>query len=233
MKREISIDCLCYSLKADFYETDSDQIMLALPGYTSTKAKYAGMIDYVVDRTGISALVLDYRGHGESPFDLKDLRRADNFNDVVVAFDWIKTNYPDKKIIVHGTSYGGFHAAYLTKFREFERLLLRVPATYPEESLYTVIGSMNDPHGGRYRFEPQNYTDHWLFTHTQSVKNDTFVVTHQYDDVCPPVSTQPFVDAFNAKHWEAPGFKHGFSESDATDDLLEQYYQKIADWILE
>lgn len=230
-KEEVSIQNVCYALAADWYETAKDQVLLVLPGFTSAKKKYESLVSTLVERTGYSALVLDYAGHGESPFDINDLARADNFSDVVAAFEWLVKNHSNKKITVIGTSYGGFHAAYLTKFREFQNVIFRVPASYPEETFYTKIGSMKDAHSEDYRNNPDNYVDHWLFTHTESVKGRALVVTHEFDTICPPVATRPFAEAFNADTWEAPGFKHGFGESEVTDEQIQNYYEKLAGWI--
>lgn len=231
MKREVKIQNTGYQVKADWYETDKDDVLLILPGFTSTKLKYAEMTEALVTETDYSALVLDYGGHGESPFNLDDLSRADSFSDAVAAFDWLVENYKDKKITVLGTSYGGFHATYLTKFRSFQNLILRVPAAYPEDTLYTKLGDGDDPHSDEYRNDPANYIDFWLFTHAASVKGRTLVVTHEFDTVCPPVSTKPFADAFKADTWVASGFKHGFNESDVTEQQKQDYYKKIADWL--
>ncbi len=228
---EVKIQNTGYILFADWYETPKDQVLLVLPGFTSTKKKYEELVASLVENTGYSALVLDYVGHGKSPFNLDDLSRADNFSDVVAAFDWLAEHYSQKKITVLGTSYGGFHATYLTKFRTFQNLILRVPASYPEETLYTKIGDMKDAHSDDYRRNPDNYIDHWLFTHTGSVKGRTLLVTHEFDNVCPPVATTPFAKAFNADTWEALGFQHGFGKSNVSEQQLQDYYKKLADWI--
>lgn len=232
MKREeVKIENIGYTLLADWYETTKDRVLLILPGFTSTKEKYEVLVAQLVESTGYSALVLDYAGHGESPFNINDLSRADNFSDVIAAFDWLVMNHGQKKITVLGTSYGGFHAAYLTKFRRFQDVIFRVPASYPEETLYTKIGEMKDAHSEEYRNNPDNYVNHWLFSHTDSVKGRALVVTHEFDVVCPPVATKPFAEAFSADTWEAPDFKHGFGESNATEQQLEGYYKKLSEWI--
>lgn len=228
---QVQISNLGYELSADWYETDKDQVLLVLPGFASTKQKYQEMVSSLVKNTEYSALVLDYAGHGVSPYNINELTRADNFSDVVAAFDWLQSSHPDKQITVLGTSYGGFHAAYLTKFRTFKNIIFRVPASYPEETLYTKIGLMKDAHSEDYRNNPDNYINHWLFTHTDSVEGRALLVTHEFDTICPPVATKPFAEAFGADMWEAPGFKHGFGESNVTQEQEVEYYSKIADWI--
>jgi esterase/lipase len=228
---EVTIDCTGYGVKADWYQGTNDQVWLLLPGLTSNKKKQNELVLASTISTGASALVLDYAGHGVSPFEINDLTRAQNFSEVVRTFDWLKKNKPNMKVSVHGSSYGGFHAAYLTKFREFENVIFRAPASYPEETLFTVIGEMNNAHNEFYRSNPENYVDHWLFDHVSSVKGRALVITHEFDTVCPPVATSPFISAFRADHIEAKGFKHGIGESDATEEQKNEYYAEIADWI--
>lgn len=230
-RQEVKVPNVGYELFSDWYDTQSDQVLLVLPGFTSTKEKCQDLAQSVVEQTGHSALVLDYAGHGKSPFDINDLTRADNFSDVIAAFDWLTKNSGGKKISVMGTSYGGFQAAYLTKFREFHDVIFRVPASYPEETFYTKFGEIADVHSDEYRNNPDNYKNHWLFTRADSVRGRALVITHEFDTVCPPVATKPFAEAFQADTWEAPGFKHGFHESDVTEQQIQDYYRKLSEWL--
>jgi len=229
--KEVKIENVGYTLRADWYETDKDSVLLVLPGFGTSKERYAAFTQELVKRTGYSALVLDYAGHGVSPFAIEDVSRADNFSDVVVAFDWLVDNYGQKRITVLATSYGGFHAAYLTKFRTFENVIFRVPASYPEATFYSKYGRLKDRHSADYRNNPDSYINHYLFSNTDAVKGRALVVTHELDTVCTPVATTPFAQAFGADTWEAPGFEHGFRQSDVSEEQVQEYYEKIAEWI--
>jgi hypothetical protein len=59
----------------------------------------------------------------------------------------------------------------------------------------------------------------------------TFVVTHEYDDVCPKPTTDAYVNAFGADTWEAGGFGHSFTRSEVSDESVDEYKTKIADWL--
>lgn len=139
----IQIPCTGYSLAADWYDGTSEKVILDLHGFSASKAKYAELLSDIAKRTGAHALAFDYSGHGESPNDIQNISPAQNFLEVVNAFDWIKENHPDKKIMVMGTSYGGFLATQLTKYRKFEKLILRVPAIYPPNIFYTKWGQLD------------------------------------------------------------------------------------------
>jgi alpha/beta superfamily hydrolase len=65
-------------------------------------------------KRGHSVLLFDYNGFGESD-------RIDLFywRDVVAAIDYVKGEFPQRRIILHGVSFGAFHI-----FRSVERLPL-------------------------------------------------------------------------------------------------------------
>lgn len=229
--KNIAIPCVGYEIAADWYEGDTSTILLNLIGFTTSKAKYSTMLSYITSKTGIAALTIDYTGHGESPFELDELTPAQNFSEVVTAYDWLKGKYPEAKIIVMGTSYGGFHAANLANYREIDELILRVSAMYEPYDMYTKWKYADREKRHDYRLNSKNLDANPCLSHYKGVKGKTFVITHELDDVCPPNSTKPFIDAFNAEHWEAPGFKHGLSKGDVTEEQETEYYQKIVDWI--
>lgn len=232
--KNINIDCVGYSISADWYQGVNEfNILLNLIGFGSNSEKYNKFLSTIVENTGFSVLTIDYSGHGKSSFDIKDLTPAQNFLEVITAFDWIKENYPDSKIFVMGASYGGFLATQLTKYRKFEKLILRVPAIYKPENFYTTWNKYDAGDGLKYRETAEKLTNHPLLKRASGFSGKTLVVTHELDDVCPKKSTMSFVEAFNAEHFEAKGFKHGFGESDISEEQKQDYYKKISDWLVK
>ena len=229
--RNFKLQCVGYDLNADFYEASEDVVLLNLIGYSSNIAKYNDFLSYLNEKNNISILTIDYSGHGQSPFDLNDLTPAQNFLEVITAFDWIKYKYPNAKIYVMGASYGGFLATQLTKYREFEKLILRVPAIYKPENFYTTWGEYEIEEGRNYRETAEKLTDHPLLKRASKFSGKTLVVTHELDDVCPLNSTMAFKEAFKAEHYEAKGFKHSFGQSDVAEDQIQEYYKNISDWL--
>jgi len=233
MKTEISIECVGYSIKADWYEGDGSKIVsFILIGYNSNKERYEDYASTFVSKTGNSALVLDYSGHGNSPFELDDLTPAQNFLEVVAVFDWLVANYPGYEIDINGCSYGAFLAALLTQYRDFHKLVLRVPAMYTPEDYYTPWKFTSSDERKKYRLNPENFTDHPILTNQRLFTGDTLVVTHEFDDICPKATTDAFVNSFSAESWEAPGFEHSFGRSDVSDEQIEEYQTKIAEWLV-
>lgn len=60
---------------------------------------------------GLSVVLLDFNGFGESPFV--------NFNfeeDIALVAEYISNNYPHRRIILHGISFGASHTITYSKF---------------------------------------------------------------------------------------------------------------------
>lgn len=230
---KITIPCIGYEIAADWYE-GNDNVLLVLPGFTSSKKNYELLVSVIVEKTGTSALVIDYSGHGESPFDIQDITISENFSEVVRAYDWLKEKYPDRIIDVMGTSYGGFFAAKLPSVREIRKMILRVPANYDPLDLYTPWRKLDrEQIRNEYRVDPNSFTDHPVLAEAAHFKGDAYVLTHEFDESCPKASTDPFISAFNAETWEAKGFVHGFGASDASLEQIEEYQTKLAEWLMK
>lgn len=227
----VDIPCVGYSVKADLYEGSEDSLVLMLIGFTSKKSKYQNLAQAIQAVHGSSVLVLDYSGHGESPFDIQDITPAQNFLEAITAFDWLKEKYPEAKIIVIGTSYGGFMATQLTKYRSFDQLVLRVPALYEPDNFYTRWRDSNIEKRHEYRLHAQNLDQHPLFKGAGGFKGSALVILHDNDEVCPQHSTQPFINAFNADSWVAPRLAHSFWGSNISESEEANYYKQITDWM--
>lgn len=233
--KSFNIPCVGYEIAADWYDgaQDNNNILLVLVGYTSSRANYRELITAIVKKTGYSALVIDYTGHGESPYTLEELTPAQNFLEVITAYGWIAEKHPNKTISIMGTSYGGFMAIHLTQYRSPKKLILRVPAIYSPETFYTKWKDMDLEevrHG--YRADPDNFIKHPLLVRASNFKGEAYVLTHELDEDCPKSSTTPIAEAFGAETWEAKGFVHGLGQSTYTEEQLEEYQNKIADWLI-
>jgi len=234
--KSIQIPVLDYKLAADWYEGSTEEILLVLIGYTSSKDTYHELLNDIHNQTDSSILVFDYAGHGQSPFDLKDVTPAQNFLEVITIYDWLKQKYPRHTLNVMGTSYGGFLAVQLTKYRQFAKLVLRVPAIYEPEEFYTPWGiRLNDEeayrlHEDGYRTNTVQLAKHPILARAARFKGKTLVVVHENDELVPKVTTDAYIKAFNADKYSAKGFKHSFL-SNPSQAAREAYRQVIADWL--
>lgn len=233
--KTITIPCVGYEIAADWYDgaAGNKNVLLVLVGYNSCKANYVELATMIVQKTGYSVLVFDYTGHGDSPFVLEELSAAQNFLEVITAYDWLTANHPEMKISVMGTSYGGFMAVQLTKYRSPKKLVLRIPANYRPETFYTKWKDIDLLElRNVYRSNPANFVKHPLLGRASNFDGEAYVLTHELDEECPKATTTPIAEAFGAEIWEAKGFLHSFSDSTVSDTQREEYQKKIAEWLL-
>lgn len=97
---------------------DSDKIILFFGGYNYIAYNAVGKFGGVYDCPFISS---DYYGSQESKgkMNLNTMQKT-----AVDLYDWSVNNYPGKKIIIMGHSYGTGIAAYLASVKECESLIL-------------------------------------------------------------------------------------------------------------
>lgn len=231
---EVDIEMKGYTCKADFYDAGNpSQTVLYLIGHTSTKESYENLVTRVLDKTNMNALVLDYSGHGVSPFDLDDCTQDMNFAESIRAYDWISTNYPESEIFVVGTSYGGYFAALISGYRKVKKVIMRVPGAYSWDWFYTKWKDLiNENERIVHRQSPEIVTENPVLRKAASVhEGETYVLTHSEDTICPKVSTDAFIELFNAENWVAEGFIHGFADSNPTVEMMDEYQSKIAEWL--
>ncbi len=230
--KSITIECQGYSLAADWYEGANNEVLIVLVGYSSSKANYHDLVGAIVEQTGTSALVLDYSGHGKSPFELPDISAAQNFLEVIAAFDWIKAKYPRKIINVMGTSYGGFLATQLTIYRQFNKLVLRVPAIYRPEEFYTKWKNVDrDYIHAIYRKNDIVIPKHPLLERAKHFNGKVLVVVHEKDEIVPKLVTDTYIRTFGADTYLAKGFGHSFREHLGERDKILAYQKAITDWL--
>jgi len=231
--KQTTIPCLDYTIAADWYDgSNQTEILLTIVGYGSTKARNAEFIAEISEKTGMSGLALDLSGHGESPFELDDTRPAQHLLEVTAAFDWLRSTYPEAKISVMGTSYGGYMAAWLTRFRNFDKLVLRTPALYKPEDFYSshrLIHKSDELVA--YRKNTELITRNALFLQEPVFDGKTLLVVHGNDEDIPEETSSLYQENFAAETYLAEGFMHGFRDPRNPQDSLESYKVAVSDWL--
>lgn len=234
---EIRIECSGYSIATDWYEgLNTSKILIVLPGYSSSKARQAVHAKAMVEATGTCALVVDFSGHGNSPFDLAETRPAQHLLELVYVFDWLKDQYPDAVISVSGSSYGGFLATHLTQYRQFTNLILRAPAMYKPEAFYDLWSVRIDNEDEYARALRKYREDTVALARHPLLKNAVFtgaglVVVHENDEIVPRQTTSAYIQAFSSDTILAKGFTHTIDANNLGPDRLQQYQADIAKWL--
>jgi dienelactone hydrolase len=232
MTKQISIPCLGYTIEADWHEGSSKKhILLTFVGYKSTKRANFDFMVKLVDMSGASALVIDFSGHGESPFTLEETTPAQHLFEATRAYDWIKANYPNSTIDVMGTSNGGFMAAYLTRFRPVEKLILRTPAIYEPSLFYTQHRFIDKILVREYRKNIIELQKHPLFLQPPIKKPATLLVAHSEDSSIPLETIEAYKSIFDAQIYVAQGFVHAFRNPENPQEGIPTYYAMLTAWL--
>ncbi|HVV66575.1 MAG TPA: alpha/beta hydrolase [Candidatus Saccharimonadales bacterium] len=230
--QSLKIPCVGYELAADWYDGEKDEVLLVIPGWSSNKENYQDIVGAITGMTGMGALVVDLAGHGESPFRLPDLMPAQNFLDVLTAFDWLVTNYPGKAINVMGTSYGGYLAAYLASYRPVHKLVLRAPAIYRPENFYMKWGNIDREENKEvYRQDAAAISRNPIFAGSGNFHGKALVVVHELDEEIPRVTSDAYIRAFNADQYVAEGLTHRMTQFLNERSRVVAYQKAIADWL--
>lgn len=233
MKTQITILCTGYSIAADLYlYNDSKDFLLTVVGLNSSKARNVDFVSEVSEKSNLNALVIDLSGHGESPFQLDEISPAQHMMELVHVFDWLTENYPEAKINVMGTSYGGFLVAYLAQYRSFSKLVLRTPALYRPEDFFTNHSDIDKTITSTvYRKSSSEIATNPIFTGKKIFTGPTFVVVHELDESVPTETTNRYIDSFAADIFKAEGFKHPFSDPSNPQDKIQAYKEAVYSWL--
>lgn len=230
--KTIDIQCVGYAVKADIYEGSSDgPILLSFIGRTSkrTKQRYYDLLPRLAGELGITTVIFDYSGHGDSPFDVEELSPAQHFLEVITVFDWMKEKYPNRKMFVIGSSYGGFLATQLTKYRKFDGLILRAPAIYRPSDFYTLKKYEDRDATKAFRQDSDALATHPLLARASKFEGKVLLIIHEKDELVPKETTDAYANAFKPEVIVAKGVTH--SLDNASPEEIDEYNQKIFDWL--
>ncbi len=230
--KTIDIQCVGYSVKTDIYEGSEDGvILLSLIGRTSrrTKQRYYDFFPRLAQELGITTVIFDYTGHGDSPFDIEELSPAQHFLEVITVFDWIKEKYPNRKVFVIGSSYGGFLATQLTKYRKFESLILRAPSIYEPSEFYTLKKNEDREATQVFRRDVEALAKHPLLVRASKFEGKVLLVVHEKDEQIPKETTDAYANAFQSEVILVKDVTH--SLDNVTPQQIEDYNQIIFDWL--
>lgn len=87
-----------------------DAFVLLLHGITVNRNEYGNFYQIVsreLAKAGIGSLRIDFRGHGASPVASSAFTISSQLADTKAAIDWIVSKYPEAKLYIWGTSFGG------------------------------------------------------------------------------------------------------------------------------
>lgn len=112
--------------------------VLFLHGWTSAQSRYFDLAKKLA-RRGFVVMTVDLVGHGETGGDIARLTGKEYLADVVAVYDRIKREprVDMRRIVVFGSSFGGYLATLLLGKRAPAGVILRAPANIRDEGFAT------------------------------------------------------------------------------------------------
>ncbi|MBI2623824.1 MAG: alpha/beta fold hydrolase [Candidatus Liptonbacteria bacterium] len=185
---------------------------------------------------GFICLAFDRRGHGKSPGNFAELSRKDFLEDCIAAYDFLaKQEGVDKEnISVVGPSFGSYLAALLTKEREVSRLVLRVPADYPDEGFETPnVEIFEKSEGPEWWIKAKEWKETVALRALHEFRGPILLIESEKDDVIPHQTVENYKNAVEEEGQltyvlmkDAP---HSLRERP---DLQREFEKIVVDWMI-
>lgn len=215
-------------------------VLLCLHGWTSRQDRYFRIAQQAVER-GYVCLTIDLRGHGRSGGNLEELTRQNFLDDVVAAYDFLATvpEVDKNKVVVLGSSYGGYLTALLTAERPCAAIVLRAPADYPDDDfdkphLSQANAYYEDIEQDKvvWRSVVHSPTETRALRAVHAFTQPVLIVESGADDIVPQTILQGFADAVSDKAKLAYVVMENAPHSLSDDPKRQQEFNDITlDWL--
>jgi len=177
--------------------------ILFVHGWTSER-KRSYQYAKSLSKLGYVCLLFDMRASCQSEGDINKATTKEFLDDVLAAFDYlVNVEGADKKnISAVGSSFGGYLVTLLTRKRNISRLVLRVPAEYPnedfEKSKMQTSGG-EDPAVYAWRNQPKKSNETFSLEAISNFKGKVLIIESEKDDVVPHQVMENYINAVKDK----------------------------------
>lgn len=189
-----------------FYPPDKknkNPAILFIHGWTSDR-KRSFQYAKSLAKLGYVCLLFDLRGHGTSEGNINTTTTKEFAGDVIAAYDYLAEldGVDMENISVVGSSFGGYHVALLTAERKVKRLVMRVPADYPNENFDK---SKMETSGGEgpdiveWRNQPRKPGDTFALDALHNFGGEVLIIEAEKDDVIPHQLIENYINAIADK----------------------------------
>ncbi|MBT3249829.1 MAG: prolyl oligopeptidase family serine peptidase [Candidatus Pacebacteria bacterium] len=194
--KKISIPVENQTMDGTLYTPDINKdkfpAVVVYHGRGSSQARYTDRAEELV-KSGFITLIFSFRGCGDSDGEFKDQTLEMGYQDALAAYDFLfkQDNVDKNRIGVYGGSYGGYQATLVSKEREFESLVLSVPALYKNEWWKIVPESLGEETTQKYR-DGDDFADNKAIKAIEGYAGQLLLIQHELDDICPKKQTDSF-----------------------------------------
>jgi esterase/lipase len=228
--QEISIPVSNQTLLCKLFLPSSEPhlTMVMVHGWTSSDARYLPLGERLAS-SGIATLAINLRGHGDSPYDLKQFSRFDHQRDVLAALDYMTQRFPNKKMCLLGKSYGGYLSASIASNQLVDFLILSHPALYPDEGFDDSTLNLIDENPDIFRVSGQTPNTNRAIKAFSEFSNPILFIISELDEEVPKNTTQNYLDF--AHDQVAKIVIKDADHSLTRPDWREQFNNAILEWL--
>ena len=199
---KVEIPVNAQKMQGTLYVPDSKELLpgiLILHGRGSSQKRYTDRAEMLADY-GFATLAFSFRGCGNSDGDFKDQTIKMGQEDAQAGLNYLLSlPYIDKERIgVFGASFGGYHAAILSKKNKIKSLILSVPANYKDE-WWEIVPEKLQPNAAQKYRAAGDFKNNKAIKAINQYTGNLLVIEHEQDDICPAVQVRAYADkAINA-----------------------------------
>ncbi len=172
--------------------------ILFVHGWTSERSR-SFQYAKALAKLGYICMLFDLRGRGTSEGKFRLFTIKDFLNDVTNAYDYLSKlkNVDKNNINAIGSSFGGYLVSILSAKRKVKNLVLRAPATYPDEIFNkpAILGSLLLRISTLWMKKTKR-----VFEALQSYKGNVLIIESEKDNTIPHKMILSYVNAIKNKN---------------------------------
>ncbi|GGI92202.1 alpha/beta hydrolase family protein [Halopseudomonas pertucinogena] len=184
---------------------------------------------------GCVCLTFDLRGHEKTLEQKQTINRAQNLEDLLVAYDRLieHPGVDPERVAVIGTSYGGYLATILTSLRPVRWLAMRVPALYWDEQWQLPKQQLDRPRLMAYRRSRLGPADNRALAACAEFRGDVLIVESEHDEHVPHTTIMNYRSSFIQAHSMTHRIIDGADHALSSERCQEAYTSILTGWISE
>jgi len=220
------VECKLFTPKND----DRKVSVVISHGWTSSDKKYLPLGEMLVEQ-GISVLVVNLRGHGDSKYQLSDNSRKDHEEDIISAIRYMKETYPENKLALLGKSYSGYLAVIVSSKEDVDFLIMSQPALYPDGDYNIPTSDLIDKDPNIYKQTRGDTASNKALMSLSKFKNPVLFIESECDEEVTKGTTGRYLinKRQNIKNVVLKDADHALTKEEYRDD----FYNVVVDWLVK
>ncbi|MBN1168692.1 alpha/beta fold hydrolase [Candidatus Woesebacteria bacterium] len=204
--------------------------LVVVHGWTSSDKKYLPLGDKLAN-IGIEVLVVNLRGHTNSPYNLRDFSRSQHEEDVVAAIKYSKKQHPDLTTALLGKSYGGYLSSIVAEREGVGVLILSQPALYPDREYDVPTKKLIDRDPNIFKQSRETPETNKALKGFSRFSGAVLFIESENDEEVPRATTRNYLKYSNNQTTSVvlSSADHSLSQ----EHWREDFYKEVADWLTE